>query len=104
MIAAMYATGSTATGILAAPGSNLMLADIDVELAEIRARKAQYRAERAPDAERIDRMVAELLQSAASGGGLCSIAMPRTTCLSLALHRTRQTGRVSWREKVCKYG
>lgn len=70
MIAAMYATGSTATGTLAAPGSNLMLADIDVELAEIRARKAQYRAERAPDAERIDRMVAELLQSAASGGGL----------------------------------
>jgi hypothetical protein len=70
MIATMYATGSSPTDPAAAPGSNLMMANIEVELAEIRAREARYRAERAPDAERIIRMVAELRQSAASGGGL----------------------------------
>lgn len=68
MIAAMYGTGGVAADPAALPGSNLMLIDIDAELAESRARGAQYRAERAPDAERIVRMVAELRQSAAGGG------------------------------------
>lgn len=70
MIAAMYGTGGIAADPATLPGSNLMLVDIETELAEIRRREAQYRAERAPDAERIVRMVAELRQSAASGGGL----------------------------------
>lgn len=68
MIAAMYGTERTLGDPVAAPGRNLMLADIDAELADIRTREGRYRAERAPDAERIIRMVAEQRQSAAGGG------------------------------------
>lgn len=70
MIAAICAAWSEPGKPGAVPGSNLMMANIDAALADIRAREAQYRAERAPDAERILRMVAELRQSAALESGL----------------------------------